>query len=126
MQIQRAPCQSYIFSGSLSALKTLPTAERTIWAKLFQTFPKNHPGSLSAFPIPQKERHFARGRRKKHFQKFAENLTQIAPRIPQKERFFLLTTPKIAPFRRKNDFWPDFQKLAEVDHMRKSRKPWKN
>ena len=112
MQIQRAPCQPIKKTGSLSALQTLPTAERTISAKLFENFPKYHPGSSSAFPIPQKERHFARDRRKKHFQKFAENLTQIAPRIPQKERFFFPYDAKNRSVPQKERFLTRFSEIS--------------
>ena len=82
------------------------------WAQTFGKLLENHTGSLSAFPVPQKERHFSRGRRKKDFQKFAESLTQFAPRIPQKERFFLVMTPKNAPFRRKASFSARFSELS--------------
>ena len=42
------------FSGSLSALKTLPTAERTIWAKLFETFQKTTRAPYQPFPFRRK------------------------------------------------------------------------
>ena len=125
VQIQRAPCQPYIFRAPYQLFKCFPPQNGRFWANFFKTF-KKPPGLLISFSRSAERTTFRSGPQKEALSKFAENLTQIAPRIPQKERFFLLTTPKIAPFRRKNDFWPDLQKLAEVDHMRKSRKPWKN
>ena len=54
VQIQRAPCQPYIFSGSLSALQTLPTAERTILGKLFENIQKTTRAPNQLFPFRRK------------------------------------------------------------------------
>ena len=115
VQLRRAPYQPYFFLGLRISSSNASHRRTDDWGQTFGKLSENHTGSLSAFRVPQKERHFSRGRRKKDFQKFAESLTQFAPRIPQKERFFFFfsMTPKNAPFRRMQAFRPDFQNLAE-------------
>ena len=104
--------------------------------KTFEDPSQKQPGSLSAIRVPQKEQHFGKissvpqkEGSSKLCQKIWENVT---PPIPQKERLFRVMTPKklLSLFRRKKAFSAFFQnsrrKKPQVNHMAKSRKPWKN
>ena len=113
------------FRAPYQLLKRFPPQNGRFRANFLKTF-KKPPGLLISFSRSAERTTFRSGPQKEAFSKVCRKFdTNCTPHSAERT-MFLLTTPKIAPFRRKNDFWPDFQKLAEVDHMRKSRKPWKN
>ena len=68
-----------------------------------------------------------RFRRKKAFQEFAKSLRKFTLPVPQKERLFRVMTTKNAlfPSKKFSAFFQNLDKKPQVNHMAKSRKPWK-
>ena len=130
MQIRRAPCQPYIFWGSLSALQTLPTAERTIWAKLFETFRKTTRAPYQLFPFRRKNDISLGAAERSTFKRLPKIWHKLHPAfrrkndfsrydaknrsVPQKERF-LARFSEISRSRPREQIARTLEKLAPND-----------
>ena len=113
------------FGAPYQLFKRFPPQNGRFWANFLKTFKKPH-GLLISFSRSAERTQLQPGPQKEALSKVCRKFDTNCIPHSAKRTIFLVTTPKIAPFRRKNDFWPDFQKLAEVDHVSKSREPWKN
>ena len=94
VQIRRAPCQPYFFWGSVSALQTLPTAERTILGKLFENFQKTTRAPNQLFPFRRKNEIAAGAAERRTFKSLPKVWHFLHPAFRRKNDFFSLRRQK--------------------------------
>ena len=108
----RAPCQPYFFWGSVSALQTLPTAERTIGTKLFENFRKTTRAPNQLFPFRRKNDISAGASERRTFKSLPKVWHNLHPAFRRKNDFSHYDAKKRS-VPQKAGFRPDFQNLAE-------------
>ena len=94
VQIRRAPCQPSFFWGSVSALQTLPTAERTIGAKLFENFQKTTRAPNQLFQFRRKNDISAGAAERRTFKSLPKVWHKLHPAFRRKNDFFSLWRQK--------------------------------